>query len=113
MKFLEFSLCFYNSCDNRQLITSIITYIALEKWKKECNILKLFWNEVLVFRKLKLLNCLVDSILIFTLQKRDTLYCLDLLLHTRLMKGWEVEDFTLLSFQLFNLLIADIVVPAT
>ena len=40
----------------------IITSLALEKWKKECNML-LFWYKIFVHCKSKLLNVLVDSIL--------------------------------------------------
>ena len=35
---------------------------------------KFFWYKVFVYRKLKLLNFLVDYVLIFTLKKRDVLF---------------------------------------
>ena len=55
MKFSEFYLCFHNS---------------YEKCKKECNmLLKLFWYKVLVHSKLKLLNFLVDSVLMIEMSQ--------------------------------------------
>ena len=76
MKSSEFHLCFHNSCEiwhlfsralmrnslwcyNRYLIISI----ALEKCKKNVILFKLFWYKVFVHWKLKLLNFLMDSVL--------------------------------------------------
>ena len=42
----------------------LITSIALEKYKKNAILLKLFWYKVFVYWKLKLLYLLMDSILI-------------------------------------------------
>ena len=82
MKFSEYYLCFHNSCEIWHLFSRtpmknflwcyyrwLITSLALEKCKKECNILaiffKSFWTRFFVHWKLKLLNFLVDSVLIF------------------------------------------------
>ena len=91
MKFSEFYLCFHNRneiwhsfsrapirnflwCYYRYLITSL----TLEKCKKNNAVFfKLFWYKAFVHCKLKLLNFLVDSVLIFCIPyfSQETLVC--------------------------------------
>ena len=68
----NFLWCYY-----RWLITSI----ALEKCKKNAIFFKLFWYKVFLHWKLKLLNFLVDSVLILTEFSEAVMTCLKLLLY--------------------------------
>ena len=76
MKFSEFYLCNHNSCEiwhsfSRTSLRDFlwcyyrwfITSLAPEKVRKKAIFFKLFWYEVFVQWKLKLLNFLVDSVL--------------------------------------------------
>ena len=74
MKFSEFYLClwnltfiFSNSYNKFSLVLLQVTNYIFSPWKnvkKNALFFKLFWYKVLVHWKLKLLNLLVDSVLI-------------------------------------------------
>ena len=78
MKFSEFYLCFHNPCEILHLFSwapmrnslwcyyrQLIISTALENFKNKAILFKLFWYKVFVLLKLKLLNFLLDSVLIW------------------------------------------------
>ena len=94
INFSEFYQCFQNSCEfwhsfSRSPMKNflwcyyrwLITSIVLEKCKKNAIFFKLFWYKVFVHWKLKLLNFLVDSVLILTEFSEAVMTCLKLLLY--------------------------------
>ena len=78
-KFSEFYLCFHSSCEiiwhsfSRAPMRNFLwcyyrwltTSLALKKCKKNAILFKLFWYKVFVHWKIKLLNFLMDSVLIY------------------------------------------------
>ena len=94
IKFSEFFLCNHNSCEIWHLFSRtsmrnflwcyyrwFITSLALEKCKKRMHAIffKLFWYKILVYWKLKLLNFLMDSILISFMVKFCLLFYVNFL----------------------------------
>ena len=53
-------------------LQELIASITLEKWKKNAILFKFFWNKVFVHWQLKLLNFLMDSILIVMSSRMNT-----------------------------------------